>query len=182
MEHHQDGLPDPDDLRGTGEAEETPRRRKLDELFADEPFLSPTMKARRLHEKLNTMRIEEQGQQAAQGLPTEAYVQSAPEWPAADDPLPLPSPLPTPPASYTPQMPPAAPLAGPVDAPMDTPPATVHMNGTNGAAPKPFQPVTLMQAATFLRGIGQPAVEGEAAERLTEFRDGDLRDWLRELR
>ena len=27
------------------------RQRKLDELFGDEPFLSPTMKARRLHEK-----------------------------------------------------------------------------------------------------------------------------------
>lgn len=30
----------------------TIRRRKLDELFADEPYLSPTMKARSLHQKL----------------------------------------------------------------------------------------------------------------------------------
>ena len=28
------------------------RRRRIDELFADEPFLSATMKAKRLHEKL----------------------------------------------------------------------------------------------------------------------------------
>ena len=28
------------------------KKRKLDELFADEPYLSPTMKARLLHEKL----------------------------------------------------------------------------------------------------------------------------------
>ena len=31
---------------------ETARNKRLDELFADEPHLSPTMKARRLHEKL----------------------------------------------------------------------------------------------------------------------------------
>ena len=29
------------------------RRKRLDELFVDEPFLSPTMKARTLHEKLH---------------------------------------------------------------------------------------------------------------------------------
>ena len=32
---------------------ETARMKRLDELFADEPHLSPTMKARRLHEKLD---------------------------------------------------------------------------------------------------------------------------------
>ena len=32
---------------------ETARNKRLDELFADEPHLSPTMKARRLHEKLD---------------------------------------------------------------------------------------------------------------------------------
>lgn len=47
------------------------KRRKLDELFADEPFLSPTMRARRLHEKLQQL---QDGDRAAQGLPTEAYV------------------------------------------------------------------------------------------------------------
>jgi hypothetical protein len=47
--------------------EQEPRRRKLDELFADEPFLSPTMKARRLHEKLN-------GAPPASEVPTVAYV------------------------------------------------------------------------------------------------------------
>jgi len=47
------------------------KRRKLDELFADEPYLSATMKANRLHEKLKM--LEEQ-ERAAQGLPTEAYV------------------------------------------------------------------------------------------------------------
>src|SRR5437016_3668498 len=31
------------------------RRRRLDALFADEPFLSPTMKARRLYEKLHEL-------------------------------------------------------------------------------------------------------------------------------
>lgn len=33
---------------------ETARNKRLDELFAEEPHLSPTMKARRLHEKLET--------------------------------------------------------------------------------------------------------------------------------
>lgn len=47
------------------------KRRKLDELFADEPYLSATMKANRLHEKLKM--LEEQ-ERAAQGMPTEAYV------------------------------------------------------------------------------------------------------------
>ena len=32
---------------------ETARMKRLDELFADEPHLSPTMKARRLHEKMD---------------------------------------------------------------------------------------------------------------------------------
>jgi hypothetical protein len=53
-----------------------PRRRKLDELFADEPFLSPTMKARRLHEKLQKMEEQEDG--ATVDLPTEAYVMRPP--------------------------------------------------------------------------------------------------------
>src|SRR5262245_5473010 len=35
------------------------RQRQLEALFADEPFLSPTMKARRLHEKLQELRAEE---------------------------------------------------------------------------------------------------------------------------
>jgi hypothetical protein len=59
-----------------------PRRRRLDELFADEPFLSPTMKARRLLEKLNEQSADNAPGQASpetQGLPSEAYVRSAPE-------------------------------------------------------------------------------------------------------
>ncbi len=59
-----------------------PKRRKLDELFADEPFLSPTMKARRLHEKLTQQTQQSEGSnadRAAQGLPTEAYVRSITE-------------------------------------------------------------------------------------------------------
>lgn len=43
------------------------RRKRLDELFADEPHLSPTMKARRLHEKLN-------GFDAQTDLPARAFV------------------------------------------------------------------------------------------------------------
>jgi hypothetical protein len=35
------------------------RKRHLEALFADEPFLSPTMKARRMHEKLYEMRATE---------------------------------------------------------------------------------------------------------------------------
>ena len=53
------------------EADDLQRRRKVDELFADEPFLSPTMKARRLHEKIEGYQ-EQNG--AAQGLPTRAFV------------------------------------------------------------------------------------------------------------
>jgi hypothetical protein len=61
----------------------TQKRRRLDELFADEPFLSPTMKARRLHEKLNeqTGDASDVGASQAQGLPAEAYVRSVPERP-----------------------------------------------------------------------------------------------------
>lgn len=55
-----------------------PRKRRLDELFADEPWLSPTMRARRLHEKI---REAENGilpvvDEGTQGLPAEAYVKS----------------------------------------------------------------------------------------------------------
>lgn len=39
------------------------RRRRLDDLFADEPYLSTTMKARRLHEKLQELRAREQAVQ-----------------------------------------------------------------------------------------------------------------------
>jgi hypothetical protein len=59
-----------------------PKQRKLDELFADEPFLSPTMKASRLHEKLQEM--ETRGE-AAQGLPTEAFVAARPPGPARSE-------------------------------------------------------------------------------------------------
>jgi hypothetical protein len=67
-----------------------PRKRRLDELFADEPWLSPTMRARRLHEKI---REAENGVlpvvgEATQGLPAEAYVKSvkpAPTLPEATD-------------------------------------------------------------------------------------------------
>ncbi len=53
-----------------------PRRRKLDDLFADEPFLSPTMKARRLHEKL--LELQNREDINAQGLPSSAYVGEMP--------------------------------------------------------------------------------------------------------
>ncbi len=52
-----------------------PKRRKLDELFADEPFLSPTMRASRLHEKLQEM--EARGE-STQDMPTEAFVAARP--------------------------------------------------------------------------------------------------------
>ena|SRR5579862_6017439 len=61
------------------------KRAKLDELFADEPFLSPTMKARRLHEKLNGFGNGNGGHaNRADSLPTEAWVQSAPVRPEAE--------------------------------------------------------------------------------------------------
>ena len=44
------------------------RRRRLDDLFADEPYLSTTMKARRLHEKLQELRAQES---TGRGAPTE---------------------------------------------------------------------------------------------------------------
>lgn len=37
------------------------RKRHLEALFADEPFLSPTMKARRMHEKTSELRAREPG-------------------------------------------------------------------------------------------------------------------------
>ena len=40
---------------------ETARNKRLDELFADEPHLSPTMMARRLHEKLEAAQAENSG-------------------------------------------------------------------------------------------------------------------------
>lgn len=47
------------------------KKRRLDELFADEPYLSATMKARRLHEKLEEF---ESRDGAVQELPREAFV------------------------------------------------------------------------------------------------------------
>ncbi|HXG23281.1 MAG TPA: hypothetical protein VNJ09_01905 [Chthonomonadales bacterium] len=61
---------------GEKPVEQEPKRRKLDELFADEPFLSTTMKARRLHEKLRQYHHAELD--AEHPLPTEAFVQDRP--------------------------------------------------------------------------------------------------------
>jgi len=63
-------------MRGETHNSTDPRRRRLDELFADEPHLSATMKARRLHEKLRE--LEGEPDLAAQGLPATAYVGSLP--------------------------------------------------------------------------------------------------------
>jgi len=52
----------------------------LDELFADEPFLSATMKARRLHEKMQELEEQEEG--AAQGMPFQAFVREVSPAPA----------------------------------------------------------------------------------------------------
>lgn len=41
--------------------DEAGRKRHLEALFADEPYLSPTMKARRMHEKLNDPRSRDVG-------------------------------------------------------------------------------------------------------------------------
>lgn len=41
--------------------DEIDRKRHLDALFADEPYLSPTMKARSMHEKMRGMRSMEEG-------------------------------------------------------------------------------------------------------------------------
>ncbi len=43
--------------------DEAGRKRHLEALFADEPFLSPTMKARRMHEKM----VESRGRESAAG-------------------------------------------------------------------------------------------------------------------
>lgn len=61
---------------GEKPVEQEPKRRKLEELFADEPFLSATMKARRLHDKLRQYYHAELD--AEQPLPTEAFVQDRP--------------------------------------------------------------------------------------------------------
>lgn len=62
-------------LNGHGDAD---RRRKLDELFADEPYLSATMKARLLHEKLAG---EESGFPPLPEIPKQAHVSPAPQTP-----------------------------------------------------------------------------------------------------
>jgi hypothetical protein len=41
------------------------RKRHLEALFADEPFLSPTMKARRMHEKLHEARERDNGERTS---------------------------------------------------------------------------------------------------------------------
>jgi hypothetical protein len=46
------------------------RRRKLDDLFSDEPFLSPTMKARRLHEKIGGLPPASEPMQAGSAIPS----------------------------------------------------------------------------------------------------------------
>ena len=59
------------------------RRRRLDDLFADEPYLSTTMKARRLHEKLQELRAQEN---SGRGAPTETLSRerSAFAYPSSD--------------------------------------------------------------------------------------------------
>ena len=47
------------------------RKQQLAALFADEPFLSPTMKARRLHEKLKEMQAGESTTTAEVSLPSD---------------------------------------------------------------------------------------------------------------
>ena len=46
------------------------RRRKLDDLFSDEPFLSPTMRARRLHEKIGGLSPASEPMQAGKAIPS----------------------------------------------------------------------------------------------------------------
>jgi hypothetical protein len=60
------------------EEEEPGKRKRLDELFADEPFLSPTMKARRLHEKLSQQSagLDAGDTTIGQGMLREAFVQA----------------------------------------------------------------------------------------------------------
>ncbi|HZT43760.1 MAG TPA: hypothetical protein VFA07_16455 [Chthonomonadaceae bacterium] len=58
------------------------RRRRLDDLFADEPYLSTTMKARRLHEKLQELRAREQ---AVQEPPTDARLRERSSPPGAEN-------------------------------------------------------------------------------------------------
>ena len=58
------------------------RRRRLDDLFADEPYLSTTMKARRLHEKLQELRAREQ---AVQEPPTDASLRERSPYSEAED-------------------------------------------------------------------------------------------------
>jgi hypothetical protein len=64
------------------------RRRKLDDIFGDDPYLSPTMKARRLHEKLElpeTVSIEEISEESLDSNP-ETIVVSNPEAHTPDSP------------------------------------------------------------------------------------------------
>jgi hypothetical protein len=128
----------------------SPRRRRLDELFADEPFLSPTMKARRLHEKLNERLNEPPGDspndasRPTQGLPSEAFVRSVPEWP--------------------------------------TQPAASASPGLRSASVSDAAPVSLIDAAIFLRSKGKQAprtVSIPAQEKLAAFRDATLTSWVK---
>jgi len=129
------------------------KRRKLDELFADEPFLSPTMKARRLHEKLHDQveeRVpEKKTEPASQELPTSAYVRSASEQPA--------------------------PQSGPQLS------ETYWADSQGGAPPRT---VSLVDAAIFLRSKGAQVprtVNVQAQTRLTAFRDGSLKNWIKAI-
>jgi hypothetical protein len=64
---------DANDPVPAGSPDMEPKRRKLDELFADEPYLSTTMKARRLHEKLQEFEARDHT-----ALPVQAFVSIPP--------------------------------------------------------------------------------------------------------
>ena len=55
------------------------RRRHLDALFADQPFLSPTMRARGMHDKLREMRSKEIGSYS-DSIDRTPELSNAPDW------------------------------------------------------------------------------------------------------
>lgn len=170
------------------------RRRKLDDLFGDEPFLSPTMKARRLHEKMLEHPPMPEGCPAGQsGSPPDKRLSALlPEF-VEDERPPLrmlraePPVVTGKPAVRREPEPPAG--ETPVTLSMSRGSATQGMEAQYTAKirrpePEESEPtgiISLARAADYLRTEAQKRKPESEKERLLRFRKDVLMKWLKDV-
>lgn len=132
------------------------RRRRLDDLFGDEPFLSPTMKARRLHEKLHTPEIVSIEEITVEGL------HRAPQSTALVRPDSYPETVPDVPEDGSPRL-----------------QLLCFGEELQQQASGQQAGITLADAASILRGGVIPNSQVEFVEPLKQFREQVLMQWIK---